>query len=167
MSFRVFCPKLAEKWPLKWAQVNSKNFHFCQITTPPTCWHTKPLVTSKIMLWTILIQCVVKIYVAISSLFYGAFKRNYFFDIPLSNLIHRLEQSWHFQDKESILLGFHRRSSRKLECYKKISKSRAGGWLFGYIQSSLMGCLWVFTKICQPKPATVKSDAKSKGQHYP
>ena len=35
MSFRVFCPKLAEKWPLKWAQVNSKNFHFCQITTPP------------------------------------------------------------------------------------------------------------------------------------
>ena len=35
MSFRVFCPKLAEKWPLKWAQVNSKKFHFCQITTPP------------------------------------------------------------------------------------------------------------------------------------
>ena len=35
MSFRVFCPKLAEKWPLKWAQVNSKIFHFCQITTPP------------------------------------------------------------------------------------------------------------------------------------
>ena len=38
MSFRVFCPKLAEKWPLKWAQVNSKNFHFCQITTPPYLW---------------------------------------------------------------------------------------------------------------------------------
>ena len=35
MSFRVFCPKLAEKWPLKWAKANSKNFHFCQITTPP------------------------------------------------------------------------------------------------------------------------------------
>ena len=38
MSFRVFCPKLAEKWPLKWAQVNSKKFHFCQITTPPYLW---------------------------------------------------------------------------------------------------------------------------------
>ena len=27
MSFRVFCPKLAKKWPLKWAPANS-NFAF-------------------------------------------------------------------------------------------------------------------------------------------
>ena len=41
MSFRVFCPKLAEKWPLKWAQVNSKILHFCQITTPPNQVHKR------------------------------------------------------------------------------------------------------------------------------
>ena len=44
-----------------------------------------------------------------------------------------------------------------------VIKSRAGGWLSDYIPSSLLG----FTNLCQPKPATVKSDAKYKGQRYP
>ena len=39
MSFRVFCPKLAEKWPLKWAPANS-NFAFYH---PPlrNTWESK------------------------------------------------------------------------------------------------------------------------------
>ena len=43
MSFRVFCPKLAEKWPLKWAPANS-NFAFYQ-PPPYFCVDSKHLLT--------------------------------------------------------------------------------------------------------------------------